>query len=225
MRTSEQVQREALQRIRTITIRPWQRKWLWWMTYLCIGSGVGIFYLKFFVEKDYFSVWIHPTHPWLVAIHLITSPILIFAVGSLMLFHVIPHSRGYRLIRSGVWVVVILTIYAIIGVLLLRLVSEPVAVILFLGLVAVSLAVWHLLPYSRPRRHFWSGVWLLVTFAIYATTGMFLFFLFPEEVIDWMKRIHTVSGFVFYPFIGYHWWVRNEPHRNPNRGSRRGTAG
>lgn len=148
-------------RRRLISIRPWQRKWLWWMVYLCIGSGVGIFYLKYFVEKDFFSIWVHPTHPWFIAIHLITSPILIFVVGALMLFHIIPN--------------------------------------------------------FRERDHFWSGNFALATFLIYSITGMFLFFLFPEEVIVWLKWTHTISGFVFFPILAYHWWTRHEPKKSAKR--------
>jgi hypothetical protein len=148
----------AKARRRLITIRPWQRQWLWWMTYLCIGSGIGIFILKYLIEQDPFSMWNHPSQPWIIALHLITSPILILVIGSLMVFHVIPH--------------------------------------------------------FRERDHFWSGNLALASFAVYSITGMFLFFLFPEEVIFWIKWIHTVSGIMFLPILGYHWWVRYEPKNN-----------
>jgi hypothetical protein len=147
----------AKPRRRLLTIRVWQRKWLWWMTYLCIGSGVGIFIVKHAIEQDPFSMWNHPSQPWLVAAHLVTSPILIFVIGSLMLFHVIPH--------------------------------------------------------FRERDHFWSGVLLLVAFGLYSITGMFLFFLFPDEVLFWIKWTHIVSGFVSFPLMAYHWWVRHEPKK------------
>ena len=27
-------------------------------------------------------------------------------------------------------------------------------------------------------------------------------------IIDWLKMIHTISGFVFFPILGYHWLTR-----------------
>ena len=68
--------------------------------------------------------------------------------------------------------------------------------------------IFHVIPHFRERDHFWTGNLALAMFLIYSITGLFLFFLFPEEVINWTKWLHTISGFVFFPIIGYHWWTR-----------------
>ena len=108
----------ANDRRRLITVRPWQRQWLWWMTYLCIGSGIGIWIVKYAIEQDPFSMWNHPSQPWLIAVHEITSPILIFVIGSLMIFHVIPHFRERDHFWSGNLALATFAVYSVTGMFL-----------------------------------------------------------------------------------------------------------
>jgi hypothetical protein len=80
-------------------------KWFVWVTSVLTGlTGVGYFYTKYLVENsDPFSVVNHPLEPWLLKSHILVSPLLLLAVGSIFVRHVWRHYRSGILLgrKSG----------------------------------------------------------------------------------------------------------------------------
>ena len=71
-------------------------KWFVWVTSVLVGvTGVGYFYTKYMIENtDPFSVVNHPLEPWLLKGHILVSPLLVLAFGSIFIRHVWRHYRG-----------------------------------------------------------------------------------------------------------------------------------
>lgn len=70
-------------------------KWSVWVTSILAGiTGVGYFWTKYLAQSDDpFSVVNHPLEPWLLKAHIVLSPFLLFAVGSIFVRHVWKHVR------------------------------------------------------------------------------------------------------------------------------------
>ncbi len=81
-------------------------KWSVWIASLLTGiTGAGYFYTKYLVENpDPFSVVNHPLEPWLLKAHILVSPLLLLAFGSIFVRHVWKHYRMGVLLgrRSGI---------------------------------------------------------------------------------------------------------------------------
>ncbi len=81
-------------------------KWSVWVTSVLTGiTGVGYFWAKYLVQSsDPFSVVNHPLEPWLLKSHILVSPLLLLAVGSILVRHVWKHFRLGVVLgrRSGV---------------------------------------------------------------------------------------------------------------------------
>ena len=81
-------------------------KWSVWVTSaLTALSGIGYFWCKYLLKgDDPFAVVNSPLEPWFLKIHVLVSPLLVFAVGAITLKHVWRHFRtgirGGR--RSGI---------------------------------------------------------------------------------------------------------------------------
>lgn len=71
-------------------------KWSLWSTAIVTAlTGFGFFWTKYLVDSgDPFSVINHPLQPWLLKAHIITAPLLVFAVGLITLRHIWPHFRA-----------------------------------------------------------------------------------------------------------------------------------
>jgi hypothetical protein len=71
-------------------------KWFVWVASILAGvTGVGYFYTKYMIENtDPFSVVNHPLEPWLLKGHILLSPLLLLALGSIFVRHVWRHYRG-----------------------------------------------------------------------------------------------------------------------------------
>ncbi len=70
-------------------------KWSVWLTsVLTIITGVAYFWTRYMMESsDPFSVLNHPLEPWFLKAHIIVSPLLLLAVGSILVRHVWKHYR------------------------------------------------------------------------------------------------------------------------------------
>jgi uncharacterized membrane protein YhdT len=70
-------------------------KWLVWVTSALSGfTGVGYFWTKYLVQNtDPFSVLNHPLQPWFLKAHIIISPFLLIALGSILVRHIWKHFR------------------------------------------------------------------------------------------------------------------------------------
>jgi len=80
-------------------------KWFVWVASVLTGlTGVGYFYTKYLIENaDPFSVVNHPLEPWLLKGHILVSPLLVLAFGSIFVRHVWRHYRAGILLgrKSG----------------------------------------------------------------------------------------------------------------------------
>ncbi len=80
-------------------------KWLVWVTsVLTAVTGIGYFWTKYLVQNpDPFSVINHPLEPWLLKAHIVISPFLLLALGSILVRHVWKHFSLGALLgrRSG----------------------------------------------------------------------------------------------------------------------------
>lgn len=138
-------------------------KWSVWVTSALTGiTGVAYFWAKYMVEpSDPFAVVNHPLQPWFLKSHILVSPLLLLAVGSILVRHVWKHyRRGIRWgRRSGittalVFLPMVLTGYAIQAVThagwLQALAVGHIAVgaVYLVGLGLHQVAV----QYLRPRR-------------------------------------------------------------------------
>lgn len=86
-----------------------------------ILSGVGFLWAKYFVQpSDPFSVVNHPLEPWLLKAHVLSAPILVFALGLIAVRHVFVHiRRGVRTARpSGLLLVATIPPMVLSGYLL-----------------------------------------------------------------------------------------------------------
>ncbi len=81
-----------------------ERLSVWISTALVTVTGLAFAWMKYVLEPaDPWAVINHPLQPWLLKAHILTAPILVFAVGSITLRHVWRHwkSRAQAGRRSG----------------------------------------------------------------------------------------------------------------------------
>ncbi len=76
-------------------------RWSVWITSaLTALSGIGYFWTKYLLTShDPFAAVNSPLEPWFLRVHIVVSPLLVFAVGSITLRHVWKHFRNG--IRGG----------------------------------------------------------------------------------------------------------------------------
>lgn len=81
-------------------------RWAIWITAgLTTVSGLGLIWTKYFVQtEDPWSVINHPLEPWFLKAHIITAPLLIFAIGLIFAQHIWRHYRANlrRARKSGI---------------------------------------------------------------------------------------------------------------------------
>lgn len=70
-------------------------RWAVWTTSAAtILSGVVYLWMKYLlVSEDPYSVVNHPLEPWALKVHVLVSPLLVFALGLIALKHVVEHLR------------------------------------------------------------------------------------------------------------------------------------
>jgi uncharacterized membrane protein len=102
-------------------VRPFQ-KWLLWMSSLAAGTtGVVFWWMDSMMEPlGEWAVINHPLQPWVLKAHILSTPVLVFAVGLIATDHIWRHFRnavrpGRRSGVSTMWVVapMVLTGYLI----------------------------------------------------------------------------------------------------------------
>lgn len=76
-------------------MKPFER-WSLWVTTLLTGvSGIAYFWVKYFMEPaGPWAVINHPVQPWLLKIHIVSAPLMVFAVGLVALGHIWRHFRA-----------------------------------------------------------------------------------------------------------------------------------
>jgi len=81
-------------------------RWALWLTSLLVViTGTGLFVTKYLMKPtDPWAVINHPLQPWFLKTHIMVSPFLVLAVGSVTLRHIWQHYRAGQLTgrRSGV---------------------------------------------------------------------------------------------------------------------------
>lgn len=70
-------------------------KWSVWVTSVLVGlTGIGYFWTKYLVQPtDPFAVVNHPLQPWFLKAHILVSPLLLLAVGAILVHHIWNHFR------------------------------------------------------------------------------------------------------------------------------------
>jgi hypothetical protein len=70
-------------------------RWSVWLSAILTSvTGIGLFWAKYLIDNtDPWSVVNHPFQPWLLKAHVLTAPLLIFAVGLIAVKHVWHHYR------------------------------------------------------------------------------------------------------------------------------------
>jgi hypothetical protein len=71
-------------------------KWSVWITSaLTTATGIGYLWTKYLMRSDDpFAVVNSPLEPWFLRLHVLVSPLLVFAVGAITLKHVWRHFRS-----------------------------------------------------------------------------------------------------------------------------------
>ncbi|MDT8340692.1 MAG: hypothetical protein RQ751_04195 [Longimicrobiales bacterium] len=68
-----------------------QRRLLWWSTLLTAATGGVYAWMKHLMEPvDEWAVINHPLQPWVLKLHILVAPVMVFAVGMVTVTHVWP---------------------------------------------------------------------------------------------------------------------------------------
>lgn len=127
-------------------------RWLLWSsTFAVASSGLGFAWTKYLVESDDpFAVIHHPWQPFFLKMHVLTAPLLVFAVGFMFSRHVVrqwqaPQSRGRR---SGLGILTVLAPLIVSGYMIQTVTGESLrgwlaAVHLVTGVIYVLIVPLH----------------------------------------------------------------------------------
>jgi uncharacterized membrane protein YfcA len=116
-----------------------ERIMLWGSTLLVGASGVVYGVMKYFMTTDDpYAVINHPLQPLFLKIHIVSAPLLVFAVGIVFTQHIWKQYRSdlQRSRRSGVWLLMALAPMVLSGYLIQTVTGKRV----LFWLVAVHLA-------------------------------------------------------------------------------------
>ena len=88
-------------------------RWSVWISAAAVSvTGVGFMWTKYFVTPtEPWAVVSHPLEPWFLKTHILFAPALVFAVGLIVIRHIVPHivrgvQRGRRSGLVMVWTLV-----------------------------------------------------------------------------------------------------------------------
>lgn len=127
-------------------------RWLLWGSTAAVAvSGFGFAWAKYLVKSDDpFAVVNHPWQPFFLKMHVLTAPLMVFAVGFVFSRHVLrqwqaPNSGGRR---SGLGIVTVLAPMILSGYLIQTVTGESllgflVAAHLVTGIVYVVMVPFH----------------------------------------------------------------------------------
>jgi hypothetical protein len=106
---------------------PFERFLLWGSTAVVGLSGLAFLWMKYFVvPEDPYAIVNHPWQPFFLKLHILSAPVLVFAVGVVFLRHVWRQFRSGRPggRRTGVTVVLVLVPMVFTGYLLQTVASR-----------------------------------------------------------------------------------------------------
>lgn len=76
-------------------MNPFERWSLWISAAAASISGLGLMWVKYFLRSDDpWAVINHPLQPWLLKAHILTVPVLVFALGMVAARHIWAHYRA-----------------------------------------------------------------------------------------------------------------------------------
>ena len=98
-----------------------QRLFLWASTAAATSSGLTYFWMKYLVEStEPWAVVNHPLEPWMLKAHILTAPLMLFAVGLIATDHIwrhwksrLPTGRRTGLVTAAVFGPLVLTGYLV----------------------------------------------------------------------------------------------------------------
>lgn len=77
-----------------------QRVLLWVSTVVLLASGSAYAYMRYLMHSENpFSAYNHPAQPWVLDLHVLAAPVLLFAVGWFWGNHILPKLQ--RNVRNG----------------------------------------------------------------------------------------------------------------------------
>lgn len=73
-------------------------RWMLWVPGVIVTvTGIGFGWIKYFVEpSDPYAVVRHPLEPWLLKIHIVAAPFLVFGFGLVFMQHILRQWRSGR---------------------------------------------------------------------------------------------------------------------------------
>jgi len=108
-------------------VSPAQRVLLWLSAAVLLASGLAYAYMRYLMHgDDPFSAYNHPAQPWVLDLHVLAAPLLLFAVGWFWGNHIVPKlRRGVRTGRvSGAVLLALISLMTLSGYLL-QTVASP----------------------------------------------------------------------------------------------------
>ncbi len=108
-------------------MRNWQAQLLRISTAIVVGTGIIYFVMKdLLTTNDPFAIINHPWQPLFQKLHLLSGPLMIYAVGIYTLSHVIPHLKSRRPLGrlTGVVLCTLTLLMALSGYLIQMISSE-----------------------------------------------------------------------------------------------------
>lgn len=137
-------------------------KWSVWVTSVLSGfTGGGYFWTKYLVQNtDPFSVLNHPLQPWFLKAHIIISPFLLIALGSILVRHIWKHFRlGAVLGRRSGLTTALVSLPMVVSGYFIQSVTHPgllatlaVSHIALSGLYLVGLSIHQVVVHRRQER-------------------------------------------------------------------------
>lgn len=87
-------------------------KWLVWLSTAAVGvSGIVYGVMKYLMRSDDpYAVVHHPWQPVFLKLHIVTAPVLVFAVGAVFARHVVHHWRSGRETGRGSGLAIVATL-------------------------------------------------------------------------------------------------------------------
>jgi cytochrome b subunit of formate dehydrogenase len=108
-------------------MNPFERWTLWGSTTVVAVSGFVFLWIKYFVvPQDPYAIVNHPWQPFFLKLHILSAPVLVFAVGVVFLRHIWRQLRSGRPggRRTGVTILLVLVPMVATGYLLQTLASR-----------------------------------------------------------------------------------------------------
>ena len=106
-------------------------RWTVWVSAVATGmTGLGFMWAKYMTTpSEPWAVVNHPLEPWFLKAHIIFAPVFVFAVGLIVMRHIVPHirkrvDRGRYSGLAMVWMLVPMTVSGY----LIQVVTVPVLV-------------------------------------------------------------------------------------------------